>query len=140
MVDIYDKIKRSSVMSRVATRNTGPEMTVRRIVFSLGYRYRLHVKNLPGSPDIVLPRHRKVILVHGCFWHRHCCRAGRPPTSNTEFWLPKLQKNVERDRRNVVALQSLGWQCLIIWQCELKQPDAVAVRIKSFLAPEGSER
>jgi DNA mismatch endonuclease (patch repair protein) len=133
MTDIYDKTKRSSLMSRVRKRDTGPELAVRRIIFSLGYRYRLHVKELPGSPDIVLPRHRKIVLVHGCFWHAHHCRAGRAPSSNTEFWLPKLQKNVERDRRNINDLESLGWKCLIVWQCEIKDLKALEATIKNFL-------
>lgn len=108
-------------MSRVRGENTTPELTVRKYLHALGFRYRLHVKELPGKPDIVLPKYRTVVFVHGCFWHRHRgCRYASMPKSNVKFWIKKFKLNVARDKRNAVALRKAGWRCLTIWGCETK--------------------
>jgi DNA mismatch endonuclease (patch repair protein) len=120
-------------MRRIRGTNTTPELIVRKLVFSLGYRYRLHSKNLPGHPDLVFPGRRKIIFVHGCFWHGHDCNRGRPPTTRTEFWIPKLEKNKERDRLAYAKLASEGWQIMVIWQCELTDLPSLTSRISEFL-------
>mgnify|MGYP001628250927 CR=1 FL=1 len=124
-------------MSRVRDRNTKPEMIVRRLVHSLGYRYRLHRKDLPGKPDLVFgPRH-KVIFVHGCFWHQHPdpdCKLSRMPKSRKEFWGPKLSKNRERDQANRAALEAAGWKVLEVWECQIKDLDALEARLVGFLS------
>lgn len=113
--------RRSWLMSRVRGENTTPELTVRKYLHALGFRYRLHVKELPGKPDIVLPKYRTVVFVHGCFWHRHRgCRYASMPKSNVEFWIEKFKLNVARDKRNAAALRKAGWRCLTIWGCETK--------------------
>ena len=125
---------RSRIMRAVRGRDTGPERAVRSIVHALGFRFRLHRKDLPGTPDLVLPRHRTVILVHGCFWHAHRCRAGRvEPRSNAAFWREKRLGNRRRDARVRAALRARGWTVLEIWECQLKSPDTVASRIRSAL-------
>lgn len=134
MADVFDIAKRSDIMSRVRDKDTGPELAVRRLTFSLGYRYRLHRKDLPGKPDLTFPRLRKVIFVHGCFWHGHHCTAGAPPSSNSAYWLPKLARNKKRDKRNLRALRKLGWKCLVVWECQLKNPSTVQKRIERFLS------
>ena len=108
-------------MRAVAQKNTKPELRVRRRLHALGYRFRLHRRDLPGTPDIVLPRHKVVILVHGCFWHQHpgCRRAARPHTRQS-YWLPKLDRNVARDAKAVASLKALGWRVLVLWECELR--------------------
>lgn len=114
---------RSVQMALVGSKDTRPEMIVRRVVHSLGFRFRLHRKDLPGKPDIVLPRHRKVIEVRGCFWHQHSdpsCWRSRMPKTRPEFWVPKLKRNVVRDRSNEAALRDLGWELLIVWECETR--------------------
>src|ERR1044071_7234098 len=106
-------------MSKVRSFDTRPELVVRRNLHSLGFRFRLHSKNLPGRPDIVLPRHRSIILIHGCFWHHHSeCGKSKLPTSNAQFWKNKILKNVKRDERNILELRGLGWRVLVIWECE----------------------
>lgn len=126
--------RRSWLMSRVRSKNTKPELTVRRLVFGMGYRYRLHSKNLPGKPDLVFPARRKAILVHGCFWHGHeGCRLSRTPKSNADFWLAKIVSNRERDARIITELNALNWAVLTVWQCELKDPEAIAAKIHEFL-------
>lgn len=121
-------------MGRVRSRDTAPEMLVRRLTYALGYRYRLHGKNLPGKPDLVFRSRRKVIFVHGCFWHRHPgCALARLPKSRQEFWLPKLETNRQRDLKAESALQEIGWAVLTIWECELGDTDKVKDRIKEFL-------
>ncbi len=137
MTDIYEPRKRSEIMSRIRGRGTKPELIVRRIAHRLGFRYRLHRKDLPGRPDIVFPRHRAVIMVHGCFWHRHPgCKLASNPKTRESFWKSKLEENVARDRRNEAALRDLGWRVMVIWQCETKDLEGVAARIKSFLLQE----
>lgn len=126
--------RRGKLMSRVKSRDTGPEMTVRKLTFAMGYRYRLYDARLPGRPDMTFPARRKVIFVNGCFWHGHTrCRYGKPPKSRLEYWLPKITRNRDRDRENRAALRKLGWETLTIWQCELKNPDRVAQKIHDFL-------
>jgi DNA mismatch endonuclease (patch repair protein) len=124
-------------MSRVRGRNTKPEILVRSLIHSMGFRFRVHRRDLPGNPDIVLPRHRKVIFVHGCFWHGHpgCLRSKRP-TTNQSFWNRKLDANVERDKRFQAELASMGWKVLVIWQCETKEPDVLAYKLERFLHEE----
>ena len=120
-------------MARVKGRNTTPELIVRRMLHALGYRYRLHRKNLPGKPDITFGPRRKAIFIHGCFWHGHRCPRGRLPKSNLAFWTNKIAKNKLRDRRNVRQLRTAGWEVLSIWQCQLKDALAVRDRIVDFL-------
>jgi DNA mismatch endonuclease, patch repair protein len=124
-------------MSRISGGNTKPELVVRKLIHSMGFRYRLHVKNLPGKPDIVLPRHKKIILVNGCFWHGHqnCSRSKRPAT-NIKFWNSKIEGNVGRDKRNFEALKEMGWQILVVWGCESKKLDLLFEKLKFFLLPE----
>ena len=124
MVDRITPERRSWLMSRVRSKDTTPELSVRRLVHGLGYRYRLHRKDLPGNPDIVFPRRRKIIFVHGCFWHGHDCKAGRKrPKANEEYWSAKLARNWDRDAANPVLLRVQGWDVLIVWECDLKRPD-----------------
>jgi len=122
-------------MSRVKGRDTLPERQVRSLLFRLGYRFRLHSKKLPGKPDIILPRFRKVIFVHGCFWHSHagCNRAIRPKT-NEEFWQQKLDDNVNRDAKILSELRRLGWQPLVIWQCEIRDAESLEITLENFFA------
>ncbi|MCO1349985.1 very short patch repair endonuclease [Burkholderia vietnamiensis] len=120
-------------MKKVGRQSTAPELAVRRAAFSLGYRFRLHDPRLPGSPDIVFASRRAVIFVHGCFWHGHNCRRGRPPTSNTGYWLPKLERNATRDRQVVAELQALGWSVLTIWECQVQDTAALKARLSAFL-------
>ena len=120
-MDIYSREKRSEVMSKVRSSGTGPELTVRRQLHSQGFRFRLHDKELPGKPDIVLPKYRSVVFVHGCFWHHHTgCPKSKLPTSNAEFWTEKILANVRRDRRNISELKRLGWRVLVIWECDIR--------------------
>lgn len=134
MADVFERDKRSEIMSSIRGRNTKPELVVRRIAHRLGFRFRLHRKDLPGRPDIVFPRYRAVIMVHGCFWHRHPnCKYAYSPKSRVQFWEKKFNDNVARDRRNEVALSDLDWKTMIVWECETKDHAAVAARIISFL-------
>ena len=120
MPDFLTPAERSERMSRIHSKNTLPELTLRRLLHSLGYRYRLDVRELPGRPDIVLPKHRAAIFVHGCFWHRHKgCKIASTPKSNTSFWLEKFSRNVERDARVTRKLRRLGWRVFIVWECHL---------------------
>lgn len=127
--------KRSAMMARIGPRDTAPEMAVRRALHRLGYRFRLHRRDLPGKPDVVLPRHRTVFMVHGCFWHRHTgCRFAYMPKSRVEFWQNKFEGNVARDRRVVRELKKLGWVVRIIWECESKDSSGLEERLRSQLA------
>lgn len=133
-VDTVSSEVRSSIMARVPQKGSRPEMVVRRAVHSLGYRYRLHVAGLPGKPDLVFGPRRKVIFVHGCFWHRHPgCALSRMPKSRLDFWEPKLNANHERDMRNECMLREMGWDVLTVWECETKDLDALKMRLISFL-------
>jgi len=135
MTDVLTPQQRSFNMSRIKSRDTKPERIVRSIVHALGYRYRLHKPDLPGKPDLVLVRHRKVIDVHGCFFHMHHCRYGNVvPVTNAMFWRTKRLSNVERDRRNLRALRRKGWKVMIVWECETRRPDRLVKRLRRFLA------
>lgn len=121
-------------MSLVKSKNTGPELTVRKLVFSMGYRYRIHGAGLTGKPDLLFVRKKKAVFVHGCFWHRHKdCKKATTPASNTEYWLPKFAKTVERDRHALESLRELGWKSLVVWECELKDMAALAEKLRAFL-------
>ena len=134
-----DPETRSRIMRAVKGQNTTPELVVRRLVFASGYRYRLHRKDLPGKPDLVFPRLRKIIFVHGCFWHGHtCARGARIPQNNRQYWVQKIQRNVIRDRKNRAALKKLGWQVHIIWECKLKDVGKLQSGIGRFLKKCGS--
>jgi len=134
-MDIWSKEKRSIVMSKIRSKNTKPEIIIRKALFAKGYRYRLHSKLLPGKPDIILPKYTTAIFVQGCFWHYHeNCREGRIPSSNSKFWIEKLSKNVERDLKQQRALIELGWNVLIVWECEIeKQIDQVIEKIGKLI-------
>jgi DNA mismatch endonuclease (patch repair protein) len=120
-MDVHSPAQRSFNMSRIRGKDTGPELAVRRVLFRLGYRYRLNVRNLPGTPDIVMPKHRLVLFVHGCFWHSHSCRYGAVKVgTRQEFWQSKRQKTVERDKKNIRALKELGWKVVQLWECDIK--------------------
>lgn len=131
---------RSRQMSLVRAADTKPEMKVRRAVHEAGYRYRLHRRDLPGTPDMVFPSRRAVVFVHGCFWHRHPdsqCKLARLPKTRQDFWIPKLTRNAERDAEAISALEAAGWRVLVIWECETKDMDAVRSRIADYLGPAG---
>lgn len=123
-------------MRRIRSRGTELELAVRRLVHSMGYRYRLHRNDLPGCPDLAFSRRKKVIFVHGCFWHQHKdpnCKIARVPKSRPEYWLPKLQRNVERDALHQIRLRKMGWDVLVVWECQTKDRQILADRIKDFL-------
>ena len=132
-MDRVTKEKRSEIMSRIRGKDTSPELTVRKLVYSLGYRYRLHSKNLPGKPDLVFPGRKKVIFVNGCFWHFHKCKNGHLPKSRPEYWIPKLEANKRRDAENFQKLIMKGWKILVLWQCEIKNISALEETIITFL-------
>ncbi|MDV7051375.1 MULTISPECIES: very short patch repair endonuclease [Bacteroides] len=119
-MDNLDKNKRSCLMAKIKQKNTEPEIIVRHFLYSKGFRYRINLKSLPGSPDIVLPKYKTVIFVHGCFWHGHTCKAGHLPTSNLDYWKLKIEKNIERDRKKNEELEMQGWNVIVVWQCEVK--------------------
>lgn len=120
MTDIVSPEKRSQMMSGIRAKNTRPEMIVRRALHARGFRYRIHVKDLPGKPDLVFPRYKSVLFIHGCFWHGHNCHLFKMPGTHTEFWQAKIQKNRENDAKAKAALATLGWRVLEIWECELR--------------------
>lgn len=133
-MDTLTPAERSARMALVRAKDTKPELLVRRLVHGMDYRYRLHRRDLPGTPDLVFPGRDKVIFIHGCFWHRHArCALARLPKSRGDFWLPKLTANAERDARNVRALRGLGWSVLTIWECQLGDTAKLANRIRRFL-------
>ena len=127
---------RRRTMQAVRSKNTKPEMVVRRLVHSLGYRYRLHRRDLPGVPDLVFPSRRKIIFVHGCFWHGHTCR-GEPrlPKTNRDYWVLKISRNAERDREHLYELARLRWEVLTVWECELRDTARLVTRLREFLDP-----
>lgn len=140
MADVFTKAKRSEVMSRIRARDTKPERAVRSMLHRLGYRFRLHRADLPGKPDIVLPRLKIVIFVHGCFWHRHeDCRFAYTPKTRIEFWLKKLESNVARDRQVQAQLTELGWLVVIVWECELRIPEKLTERLDEALKGRSSD-
>jgi DNA mismatch endonuclease, patch repair protein len=134
-MDTLTPKERSERMGRVRNKDTKPEMVVRRLVHSLGYRYRLHSRKLPGHPDMIFPGRGKVIFVHGCFWHRHdlSCPFTRMPKSRLDFWAPKFEATRRRDAEKQASLREMGWECLVLWECELKDLSSLADRIRKFL-------
>ena len=135
-MDTISPERRSRNMSRIRGRDTRPELLVRKTAHALGYRYRLHDRSLPGSPDLVFPRRKIALLVHGCFWHRHeNCRYCYTPKSNIEFWQRKFDNNIARDRRVWKELEALGWKPAVIWQCETVEPDSLGGKLKVILGP-----
>lgn len=136
MSDVHTPEQRSRNVAAIKGRDTKPEMRVRSLLHSLGFRYRLHRKDLPGKPDIVLPKHRTVIFVHGCFWHCHDCRWGSVvPKTRAEFWATKRNGNVERDARKAAGLESLGWRVLRVWECETRDSEALKAKLVKFFQP-----
>lgn len=133
MADNRSLESRSALMGRVRQKNTSPELIVRRLLHRMGYRFRLHRKDLPGRPDIVLPRHNKVIFVHGCFWHRHDCKKATTPKTNEEFWKNKFQTNIERDIKVLRSIEQQGWDALTIWECQARDDRSLELRLLDFL-------
>jgi len=137
-MDIMSKVERSERMSRICGKDTKPELYVRRTLHRLGYRYRLHRRDLPGAPDLVFPSRKKVIFVHGCFWHAHeNCKIAHRPKTRRIFWDAKFKRNKERDRNNAKLLKKMGWDICIIWECEIKNDDLLVKRLSHFLGPAG---
>ena len=133
--DIYSPAKRSEVMSKVRSRNTKPELIVRSLLHHMGYRFRLHRADLPGKPDIVLPKYQTVIFVHGCFWHQHSgCKKATLPKKNFDFWQAKLEANRSRDIQHVDDLTKAGWQVIVVWECETKDIDALEKTLRKSLS------
>jgi DNA mismatch endonuclease (patch repair protein) len=131
--------ERSERMARIRGKDSKPEMLVRRLVHAAGYRFRLHRRDLPGRPDLVFPGRRKIIFVHGCFWHQHpdpTCRLARRPKSRHEFWSPKFEANIARDERVLARLADLGWNVLIVWECELRDKGSLERALRGFLEDE----
>ena len=134
-MDVFDKEKRSRIMGKIKGKNTKPELLVRSMLHKMGYRFRLYRRDLPGNPDITLPKFKKVIFVHGCFWHGHeNCKRSKRPTTNREFWNEKLNKNIHRDKKNTEELHDKGWETLIIWTCETKDREHLKQKLEDFLA------
>ncbi|MQW55260.1 very short patch repair endonuclease [Sinorhizobium meliloti] len=137
-MDIVSPARRSQIMARIAGKGTKPEVAVRRIAHGLGYRFRLHRRDLPGSPDLVFPSRRLALFVHGCFWHRHPgCRLAYNPKSNVDFWQAKFKGNLARDARALEELEGLGWRVAMIWECETRDFDSLCVRLKEILEHDG---
>jgi DNA mismatch endonuclease (patch repair protein) len=135
-MDVVDSTKRSQMMAGIKSKDTRPEMKVRRFLHARGFRYRLHARKLPGSPDMILPKYKVAIFVHGCFWHRHAeCKYTTNPASNTERWASKFRQNIERDARNIAALQTQGWETIVVWECELRgcQIDRLSALVSQIL-------
>ena len=138
MTDIVDSRRRSELMAGIRGHDTAPELAVRRIAHRMGLRFRLHRKDLPGRPDLVLPKHRLAVLVHGCFWHRHeDCRYAYTPKSRVVFWTEKFAQNIARDRDNEQALRNLGWRVLVIWECETRDEESIEQRLAEFIRCDG---
>ncbi|MBE3124918.1 MAG: DNA mismatch endonuclease Vsr [Acidobacteria bacterium] len=134
MTDVFPPQKRSQIMSSIRGYDTQPELSVRSLVHRMGYRFRIRQGQLPGDPDIVLPRHRKVIFIHGCFWHSHKkCKRSKRPSTNETFWNQKLDKNIDRDKRQQGELRKLGWKTLVVWQCQIRIPAKLEEKIKRFM-------
>jgi DNA mismatch endonuclease, patch repair protein len=133
MTDVFPREKRSWIMGRIKGRDTKPEILVRSLVHRMGYRFRVHRRDLPGNPDLVLPLRSKVIFVHGCFWHGHKrCPRSKRPTTNEDFWNDKLDKNIARDKRFQKQLAGLGWKTLVVWQCETKNIPRLLSKLEEF--------
>lgn len=137
MVDVHNKKQRSFNMSRIRSHNTKPEKKVRSLIHEMGFRFRLHRKDLPGKPDVVLPKHKKIIFVHGCFWHLHDCKYGKvQPKTNTDFWNNKRTENKLRDKKNIEELKKMGWKILIIWGCQTKDTGVLRSKLYDFLVQD----
>ena len=140
-MDVFSKGKRSQIMSRISGKDTKPEILVRSLLHRMGYRFRVHKKDLPGKPDITLPKHKKVIFVHGCFWHGHeDCQRSKRPSTNVEFWNKKINGNIERDKRNIHSLENLGWETLTLWTCEMKNKTVLKNKLISFMKTNKLEK
>ncbi|HDR9178033.1 TPA: DNA mismatch endonuclease Vsr [Burkholderia vietnamiensis] len=139
-MDNLERSGRAALMRRVKRKNTTPELAVRRMLHARGYRYTLHNSRLPGCPDIVFSRRRKVVFVHGCFWHGHTCRHGRLPKTNVEFWERKIAQNRARDERVERELMAMGWSTYSVWQCEIKDADLLLTVLSAFLGPPSHGR
>lgn len=136
-MDTLSKAERSELMSRVRAKDSVPELALRRLVHGMGFRYRLHGRDLPGNPDLVFPARNAVIFMHGCFWHRHAnCRRARMPKTRIAFWTEKLEGNRRRDRRNHRKLRVMGWRVLVVWECQLNDPEKVSILVCNFLNNE----
>jgi DNA mismatch endonuclease, patch repair protein len=135
-VDRISKSKRSQLMARVKQKDTAPELTVRRRLHALGYRFTLHSKKLPGTPDIILPKHKAIIFVHGCFWHGHNCKKGKLPETRKDFWKAKINKKQYRDSKCELALRELGYRVLVAWECEAKDQERLTILLQEFLLKE----
>lgn len=134
MSDIFSKHKRSEIMSKISGKETKPEIMVREYLFSKGFRYRKNVIELPGKPDIVLPKYKTIIFIHGCFWHGHeGCSKSALPATNLEFWNDKLEKNKKRDKSNIIKLQEDGWKVIVVWQCELRNSIVRKIRLEKLI-------
>lgn len=132
--DELTESERRALMARIRKIDTKPELAIRRLVHAMGFRYRLYRRDLPGTPDLVFPSRKKVIFVHGCFWHRHDCASGRKlPSRNLEYWQPKLARNRARDQENIAKLKKLGWKSLVIWECQVSEKARLERRIRQFL-------
>ncbi|WP_339162499.1 very short patch repair endonuclease [Methylobacterium bullatum] len=132
--------QRRRIMQSVGQKDTKPEVALRQGLHRLGYRFRLHRKDLPGRPDLVFPSRKKVVFVHGCFWHGHGCAKGRLPKSRPEFWVPKIEGNKARDARAIERLTKMGWETHIVWQCDMKNSERVAEELATFLGPPGRSK
>ena len=130
MADVFDKVKRSEIMSRIRSTDTRPEIRLRKRLHGFGFRYRLHDAQLPGKPDIVMPKHKAVVQVRGCFWHFHTCSSGRIPRSNREYWERKLRGNRQRDGRNDAELRRMGWRVFTVWECEIQSDRALTKTVE----------
>lgn len=138
MTDTISRERRSANMRQIRSKHMAPELAVRKMLFAHGYRYQIHVRSLPGKPDIVFGRKRKVVFVHGCFWHQHgsrTCKIARMPRSNVRYWRPKLIRNAERDSDHVKALKKEGWTVLTVWECEVQKVGSLVPKLKNFLGP-----
>lgn len=144
VTDTLSKAARSRNMANIRGKNTGPERTVRSLLHRAGYRFRLNVSTLPGKPDIVLPRHRAVVFVHGCFWHRHKgCKGATTPKSHRKFWTEKFTRNVANDKKHLRQLRRLGWRVCIVWECQLRRPEQVLIRLQKaiqIVSPQRTQR
>lgn len=133
-MDVFTPRQRSRCMSQIRAKDTKPELIVRRIVHAMGYRFRLHRRDLPGKPDLVFPGRRKIIFVHGCFWHRHeGCRLASEPKSSVDYWIPKFARTVRRDRVALALLEEQGWECLVVWECETQHTVPLKLNLGEFL-------
>lgn len=135
MIDVHSKSTRSKNMRSIKSKDTKPELLLRRALHKAGYRYLTHLKELAGKPDIVFTKRKKIVFVHGCFWHKHSCKVGHIPKTHLDYWGPKLQRNVERQAASEATLLADGWKVLVVWECELKEFETTLQRVIDFLGP-----